>query len=151
MKFETPEEFAQQFDPCARGEFIGIEKAANLITTRDAALTAKVREECARWISVEDRLPETLIGVLVRYTTFQGIPRTTVAQYVAPKTVLDEDFLDEDAEGCSEYDEEKDCYWVVEGWWENSWESETNWKLTGTVTHWMPLPEPPTILGEKKE
>jgi len=55
---ETPEEFAQLFDPCARGEFIGIEEAARIIATRDAALTAKVREECADRAPCCPRLPK---------------------------------------------------------------------------------------------
>ena len=59
---ETPEEFAQQFDPCARGEFIGVAEAAKLIASRDA----QIRQE-SKWISVKERLPEHYDHVLVYF------------------------------------------------------------------------------------
>lgn len=33
--------------------------------------------------------------------------------------------------------------WVIEGWWETSWESEANWMITREITHWQPLPDAP--------
>lgn len=41
---ETPSEFAQRFDPCARGEFIGVSEAVAAITARDAAIRAESAE-----------------------------------------------------------------------------------------------------------
>jgi hypothetical protein len=41
---ETPSEFAQRFDPCARGEFIGVSEAVAAITVRDAAIRAESAE-----------------------------------------------------------------------------------------------------------
>lgn len=97
------------------------------------------------WIEIKDRLPEAEKRVLGFYTNACNMPRIDIVQYIPAKTVLASDFLSEDAEGCSEYDEEIDEYYVVEGWWESSWESETNWKITEEITHWMALPEIPNL------
>jgi hypothetical protein len=123
---------------------------------RDAGYTGTLSEmvgqacalqEAARWIPVEERLPETKQDILVIVKNKK--PRVEKACYIPPKTILAEDFLSDecDCESVQEYDEENDSYWVVEGWWESSWESDANWKLSGEVTHWMPLPVPPE--GEK--
>lgn len=97
------------------------------------------------WVRVESRLPESRRRVLVSYTNECGARRIEIACYIPPRTVRAEDFLSEDyAEGCEEYDEENDCFWVIEGWWEDSSEAEINWQITSPVTHWAPLPEPPS-------
>ena len=98
-----------------------------------------------RWISVEERLPKSNILVNVSYRLKSGLRVRQSAIYIAPKTILAEDFLSDDID-CSdaeEYDEENDCYWVVEGWWEDSFESDMNYKISREITHWQPLPEPP--------
>lgn len=95
------------------------------------------------WIAVGERLPDSRQHVIAFYTNEHGKGRTSVCQYIAHATVLAEDFLSDDAEGCDVYDEERDCYWVDSGWWEASWEAETNWRITSTVTHWQPLPDAP--------
>jgi hypothetical protein len=96
------------------------------------------------WINVNDRLPETKQRVISRFitTTYDNrkIPHSTVAEYIAPRTVLEEDYMHEDFAGEGDYDEEKDCYWTVSGWYESSYEAEINWRLNAEVTHWMPLP-----------
>jgi len=95
------------------------------------------------WIPCETRLPESLRPVFAK-VKMNGKIFIVAAQYVAPKTVLASDFLDDEyREGAEEYDEEMDDYWVVEGWWENSIESDVNWKLSGEVIEWRPLPAAP--------
>ena len=42
-----------------------------------------------------------------------------------------------------EYSEDKDEYYLTEGWYEKNEFEDTHWKVDGTVTHWMLLPEPP--------
>jgi hypothetical protein len=156
-KIETPEEFAQQVEKAivhqyqqssnGRGGLMIISKdyipAGKLIAARDAA----IRAECApKWISVKERLPEAERTVFVRvFPESQYMkPYTTNACYIPPKTVLAENFLDENSDGLAdEYDESNDCYWVKEGWFEICMEGEYNYKINGTITHWMPLPEPP--------
>lgn len=100
------------------------------------------------WISVEDRLPECQQRVLAYYSNEFGKKRIELACYIPPKTVKSEDYLSDEAEGCEWYDEENDCYWVNEGWFEDSWEADTNWAITVPITHWMPLPKTP---GAKME
>ena len=50
----------------------------------------------------------------------------------------------------TEYDEENDCFWIPECWYEvNSVEDNGNWIIDSDydVTHWMPLPEAPKMKG----
>ena len=106
------------------------------------------------WISVEDKKPPSLKRVLVYGLHDCGKTRQEIAQYIAPKTVLEEDFISDefigDDIGCTEYDEETDSYWGVEGWWEGSMIAESNWKITDRdikVTHWACLPDGPEDSG----
>lgn len=135
---ETPEEFVQEIYKASADSGTMDAEIAKLIASRDAA----IRKE-SKWISVKEQLPEALERVLVFYVNDLGKNRIDIGQHIPPKTVLAEDFLDENAEGCSEYDSGNDCYWVIEGWWEDSWQAEVNYKIHDVVTHWMPLPEPP--------
>ena len=44
------------------------------------------------------------------------------------------------------YDEKLDAYIIPEGWWEYkhyNGDDEHNHPIDDTVTHWMPLPQPP--------
>lgn len=106
-------------------------------------------QEQVRWVPVGERLPEAKQEVLaiVKYNKIH----TEKVCYIPPRTVLSEDFLSDecDCESVEDYDAENDCYWVKEGWWEASFEADTNWKLSGEVTHWMPLPLPPLPVEEK--
>lgn len=63
------------------------------------------------------------------------------AQWAGEKSLELSQFADSD-EGCY-YDEEEDMYYVEEGWYETNQFDDVNWKIEGTVTHWMPLPAPP--------
>lgn len=105
---------------------------------------ARLREE-RRWIPVSEK-PKTLNPVYISYVSNYNKKRyQSVASYIAPRTVLAEDFLTDecDTSSCQEYDDENDCYWVIEGWWEESTVSEIQYMIPDVVTHWMPLPQPP--------
>ena len=155
---ETPEEFAHAVIGIVRTitirngeEWTPYDQIKQMLTARDAA----IRAECApKWISVKERLPkaERTVFVSVFPESQYMKPYTTNACYIPPKTVLAENFLDENSDGLAdEYDESNDCYWVKEGWFEICMEGEYNYKINGTITHWMPRPEPPAIMAEPEE
>ena len=68
------------------------------------------------------------------------------AFYAAPHT--EEGSSDDDF---SEYDEEKDEYYLPTGWYEANEYEECHWFVHDVVTGWMPLPEPPAIMADPKE
>lgn len=105
------------------------------------ALAAEVRKR--QWISVKERLPEAGAVVLAFYLTERGFVRIIRAFY-APKYTLDPGGWDD--EGVDEYCEDKDAYFLAEGWWEciENWDTYDHVKVhQGYITHWMPLPAPP--------
>lgn len=106
----------------------------NVFTSVNDAMPA-AKQRCYVWAIATNNVA----GVL-KDTPFQ-----TMAEYIPARTVLFEDYMDDDycGDDFGDYDEENDCYWTREGWYE--WQSETdvNYFLTAKVTHWMPLFERP--------
>lgn len=95
-----------------------------------------------QWISAEEQKPKSEQRVFVHYKNECDKDRTEIAQYIAPFTVKANEFLQDDYDhSCSEYNEADDEFYVVEGWWESSWEADTNWKISREIDYWMPLPK----------
>lgn len=121
-----------------------IEKSA------EALYNAGYRKQ--EWISVEDRLPEGGVHCLIacKVKRIDG----TYGQYVCVGYYA-EKFkhlaygVDDDC--VSEYNEENDEYYIVEGWYEviKNWDDYGFVAIYDTVTHWMPLPEAPK--GDKTD
>lgn len=129
---------------------------------RDAAVMRLMQDGCSakniqsimelpavsvpQWISVKDRLPEVETEVLV-VCDRKGF------RFVCPAIYEDGTVLTQDStwnwyelDNYGTYSEEHDDYFVPQGWWENrqfTTDDVYNNPVDCTVTHWMPLPEPP--------
>lgn len=97
------------------------------------------------WISVEERLPESGVHVLV-VCEMRG-------QYCNGRYVCDGFYAKANTqpsyghpdECAVEYSEEDDEYYLLEGWYEviKNWDDYNSIVIDDFVTHWMPLPPPP--------
>ena len=99
------------------------------------------------WISVKDRLPKSNLIVLVNLHNVYGKDVVLRAAHIGYHEATTDDYGWQDSEIETEYDEENDCDWIPECWWEENYvESDANYiidECEGIITHWMPLPEPP--------
>jgi len=99
------------------------------------------------WISVKDKLPTPQQRVYVVCETrgnYDVLPRLqTIAMHIPYMTVKEGDFMDDQFWGDGDYNEKEDEFYTPEGWYEWQSEPDINWKLSGEVTHWMPLFEMP--------
>ena len=99
------------------------------------------------WISVKDRLPENGVHVLLCCE----MPR--YGGEIAGKYVCDGYYAEANkivAYGASsdyacDYSEEDDEFYLCEGWYEviKNWDDYNSVTVEDSVTHWMPLPQPP--------
>jgi Protein of unknown function (DUF551) len=97
------------------------------------------------WIPVSERLPASGVTVLACYDNRSGRLRRIRASWVAAKSCESSPESE-----IGEYDEETDCYYDPEGWYEkiDNWGDFTAVAVCeGEVTHWMPLPAPPQEAG----
>ena len=98
------------------------------------------------WFSVKDKLPEPETEVL-------AVCVRNGYRFICPVIFEDGTMLTQNSmwnwyelENYGTYSEEHDDYFVPEGWWENRQftpDDIYNNPVDCTVTHWMPLPEPP--------
>ena len=105
-----------------------------------------------RWVSIDDRLPDSNVPVIAFVEAVDGVQgrtRRIRAQYAAKFTLPVSEQCD--INDWSEWNEQDDECYCPAGWYETNEFEETNWAVSGTVTHWMPLPEPPSIAATDKE
>lgn len=96
------------------------------------------------WISVDDRLPENGVHVLLcceihRYGGEIAGKYVCDGYYAEANKIIAGGFPDE----CDcEYSEEDDEYYLCEGWYEviKNWGDYNSVAVGDFVTHWMPLP-----------
>nr|WP_298658549.1 DUF551 domain-containing protein [uncultured Flavobacterium sp.] len=96
-----------------------------------------------KWINVKDGLPKNDAKVQATYLNSHGKRRYIMASYIKKGTVE----LCDDDDDVSEYIEDADQFFFKEGWYERieNWDEYTHLTVSkGEITHWMPLPEPPT-------
>ena len=99
------------------------------------------------WVSVNDRLPESGVHVLIccemhRYGGEIAGKYVCDGYYAEANKIIAGGFPDE----CNcEYSEEDDEYYLCEGWYEviKNWDDYNSVAVEDFVTHWMPIPEPP--------
>ena len=99
------------------------------------------------WVSVDDRLPENAVHVLLcceihRYGGEVAGKYVCDGYYAEANKIIAGGFPDE----CDcEYSEEDDEYYLREGWYEviKNWDDYNSVAVEDFVTHWMPLPQPP--------
>lgn len=114
----------------------------NQLCTCMAIVRNRLEAQKSRWISVEDRLPESEEHVLACCRgVCSGVSYICDAFYAAPKSIACG--YSEDCE--TEYDEEADEYYLLPGWYEviKNWDDYSCITIEDTVTYWMPLPELP--------
>ena len=102
----------------------------------------------SEWVDVKERLPQSQVTVLIAIkNAYNGSYSITTGAHINDHEVTTEEYGWQDYEGDTEYDEDNDCFWVKEGWWESNYvEDNANWEIDsvdGIVTHWMPLPDSP--------
>ena len=101
-----------------------------------------------RWIPVTERLPDTEDPVLAycKYGICGG-GYVCSAFYVAPGTYKEDSDFSWDLEALGDYNEDKDSWEIPTGWYEriHNWDDYGSVAIYSTVTHWMPLPEPPEV------
>lgn len=124
------------------GSFNGLEKRLRALPSAQ------------QWIPCSSALPKTeeIVLVTCEHLDIYGKPH----RYVCKAFHVDRYTMRSDVgwwdEGCDEYREEDDQYYVLEGWYEyiHNWGDYSSVSITDDkVIAWMPLPEP--WEGEKDE
>ena len=116
-------------------------------TSHELAYKKGYEDGKPKWIPVTERLPQSetivLVSALTKGFTYR---HTLMAAHIGHHEFTTEEYGWHEYEGETEYDEEEDCFWIPECWYEvNAVEDNGNWVIDSDyeVTHWMPLPEPP--------
>ncbi|WP_212771516.1 DUF551 domain-containing protein, partial [Acinetobacter baumannii] len=107
---------------------------------RDAELEKAKAQSVPEWISVEDRMPESLRNVLVLIDANPVKNQNQMVAHFIPKFTEeyhgDNDWYD--------YDEDRGCGYVKEGWYANTayiGDEYSSYFIEEKVTHWKPLKE----------
>lgn len=149
MSKEQIEEMARAIDEFCQKE-LGTEFNDDILTNFAKHLYNAGCRKQSEWISVEERLPESGAHCLLccDIKRIDGTHRQYVCDgYHAER--WKEECSNSDDDCAVEYNEEDDEYYLCEGWYEviKNWDDYTSIAIADTITHWMPLPEPPKMKG----
>lgn len=99
-----------------------------------------------RWTPVSERLPEDTVIVTVETKTFKH--KYVCEAIWIPRWTWKAEF--DNWEDCSEYNEDEDEFYVLEGWYErvHNWDEYSFVGIEDRVIAWMPLPEPARLESE---
>ncbi len=115
-----------------------VEKFQEIIRNQCDEISAL--KEQLRWRPVSEK-PEKKQEVLISYVDCYGHRINVLGSYVRR---LDEEADATDDEDITEYSEEKDEYYLAEGWYEHTTHSEYDyWLLHENVDMWLPIPPAP--------
>jgi len=100
------------------------------------------------WVLVSQKTPITKqrVYVIIRWKCDNKYQyKQSVADYIAPRSVLVEDYMDPEFLECetNDYDEENDCFWTPGGWYESCHTTEINYFISDEVIAWKPLDKIP--------
>ena len=108
---------------------------------------AKLKALVPHWISVKDGLPENGVHVLLccemhRYDGEIDEKYVCTGYYAEANKIAAYSAC---GDYVCDYNEEDDEFYLHEGWYEifNHWDGFNSVSIDDSVTHWMPLPEPP--------
>lgn len=94
------------------------------------------------WIKVSDRKPSNGNAVLIHCITEQLKKSIVLRAFWCPR--FTEEAGDDEFEA-GEYCEEKDEYFIREGWYEFNQHEEVHWAVSEEVLHWAEIPLPPNF------
>ena len=98
-----------------------------------------------KWINPEVALPPNGLKVIIIVRNSWDKRHMTVAEYIHPRTVLVEDFLDSDSDFFDVVDD--GIEYVFGGWYEMPLMPDGNYYISDTVEWWMRAPEQPAERG----
>lgn len=88
----------------------------------------------SNWRSVKSEMPRNGQECFAFGIDELGNKRVIRAFYAEKNSIEDDD-----ENGGAEYCEEKDEFFLKEGWYESNQYDEINWFVPIEITHWMPL------------
>ena len=100
-----------------------------------------------KWTNPEVALPKKGQKVIVVVRTHWDKRHMTVAEYIPPRTVLAEDFMDPDTDSDFFDVAEDGTEYTPRGWYEMPLTPDINYYISDMVEWWTPAPEPPARRG----
>lgn len=136
--------------PATMNDVAWLTRAYRTEAERESALRiiAALRAPAApanQWTACGVEMPASGRTVLAHYVNALGNYRIVRAEWVPARSL---EASGDEAEGFAVYDEATDTEYCPEGWYEAGDAFDEAPRITETVTHWMPLPAPPSATSQ---